>query len=121
MDPDSGVYKLVPIANTYQRTIFDTDFESQEGDIIESTATEGKDIPALPDFQNEGEVIDRDFKELDDPADAGTESTEEDESQEEGSEEPGEDLEDITKELLGDDESKNDDYGYEEPKDLGDE
>lgn len=120
MDPDSGVYKLVPIANTSQRTIFDADFqqpaeESQDGEVIEGTAIEGKDIPALPGPQNEGEVVDGDFKELNNPADADTESTED------GNEEPGEGLEDITEELLGDDESKNDDYGYEEPKDPGDE
>lgn len=124
MDPDSGVYKLVPIANTSQRSIFDSDFqqaegESQEGEDIEGNAIEGRNIQALPGPQNEGEIIDADFRELDDPADTDTESAEESGGQEESSGEPGEGLEDITEELLGEDDSENDDYGYEEPREPG--
>lgn len=126
MDPDSGVYKLVPIANTSQRSIFDSDFqqaegENQEGEDIEGNAIEGRNIPVLPGPQNEREIIDGDFRELDDPADTDTGSAEESGNQEEGSGEPGEGLEDITEELLGEDDSEDDDYGYEEPREPGDE
>ncbi len=34
MDKDTGVFKLVPIANTEQRSIFDTDFQEQEEENI---------------------------------------------------------------------------------------
>lgn len=121
MDPDSGVYKLVPIANTSQRSIFDSDFqqaegESQEGEVIEGNAIEGRNIPALPGPQSEGEIIDGDFRELDDSTDTDAESMEESGGQEESSGEPGEGLEDITEELLGGEESEKDDYDYEEPE-----
>ncbi len=75
MDEDTGIFKLVPIANTAQRSIFDSDFQQQDKD----GETESNSEP-----------------------------------------EPGEGLEDITDEFLGEEESENgedDGYGYEEPED----
>ena len=113
MDEDTGIFKLVPIANTSQRSIFDADFQQEEEDVegedgssINSNLIEGKEIPRLPGPDGKGEVIDGEFREVDIP---------EIEPGEDGSEGP-EDLEDITDELLGDDESE-DGYGYEEPED----
>lgn len=102
MDEDTGVFKLVPIANTAQRSIFDADFQQEKED--ESFAVDDENIPRLPGHIREAEVIDGEFSEV--------ESTEID---------PGEDiseeeLEDITDELLGMEEPE-DGYGYEEPKD----
>lgn len=102
-DKETGIYVMVPIANTQQRSIFDSDFQKnendeQEGDIIDGTAIEGKDIPALPGPQNEGDVIDGDFREVEEQCE-----------QETG--EPGAGLEDITDELLGED-NADDGYSY---------
>ncbi len=102
MDEDTGVFKLVPIANTAQRSIFDADFQQEKED--ESFAVDDENIPRLPGHIREAEVIDGEFSEV--------ESTEID---------PGEDiseeeLEDITDELLGMEEPE-DGYGYEEPED----
>lgn len=102
MDGDTGVFKLVPIANTAQRSIFDADFQQEKED--ESFAVDDENIPRLPGHIREAEVIDGEFSEV--------ESTEID---------PGEDiseeeLEDITDELLGMEEPE-DGYGYEEPED----
>ncbi len=118
MDEDSGVFKLVPIANTSQRSIFDSDFQNDEEDIEdteskdgESTSQkriEGKSIPMLPGPDNSAEVIDGEFREVD--------STEEEETEIN----PEEELEDITDELVGEEEDENggdDGYSYEEPDD----
>lgn len=107
-DKETGIYVMVPIANTQQRSIFDSDFQKnendeQEGDIIDGTAIEGKDIPALPGPKNEGDVIDGDFREVEEQC-----------KQETG--EPGAGLEDITDELLGED-NADDGYSYDEPDD----
>lgn len=114
MDEDTGVFKLVPIANTSQRSIFDSDFQQngneQEGEDeepAEPNAVEGGNIPMLPGPDNENEVIDGEFKEADATWDGPAEKT---------AEEPGEELEDITDELLGPEEP-DDGYGYEEPED----
>lgn len=125
MDEETGVFKLVPIANTEQRSIFDSDFQQQnseqksgDDDSASSNAIEGRAILGLPGPNNEGEVIDGDFKEVDAEDVAETESTSEQEQQ------SGEDLEDITDELLGGEESENgedDGYGYEEPEDGSEE
>lgn len=122
MDEDTGVFKLVPIANTAQRSIFDSDFQQQDSreknwddDSAGSNAIEGRTILGLPGPGDGGEVIDGDFKEVDA---AETESTSEQET------EPEEDLEDITDELLGGEEPGNgedDDYSYEEPDDGSEE
>lgn len=112
MDEDTGVFKLVPIANTSQRSIFDSDFQ-QQGDEQEregekpadSNAIDGKNVPMLPGPDTE--VIDGEFREADAAGDGPAEKT---------AEEQGEELEDITDELLGPEEP-DDGYGYEEPED----
>lgn len=94
-----GVYELRPIANTQQRSIFDSDFkpnyetkEDDEENIIDGGSyIEGSVRPLLPG--------------------PGEEDGENDPESEEPAGEPGEDLEDITDELLGDD-----DYKYDEPE-----
>lgn len=119
MDEDTGIFKLVPIANTSQRSIFDADFQQQDEDTEReeresagSNAIEGRNIPMLPGPNNEGEVIDGEFREVDAAED------EAEESEPEGEPEPGEGLEDITDELLGGEEPGEDDgYNYEEPED----
>lgn len=118
MDEDTGIFKLVPIANTAQRSIFDSDFQQQdkagesEGEEpAGSDAVEGKGVPLLPGPDNSEEVIDGQYREVE---------AEEPES----NPEPGEGLEDITDELLGEEEPENgedDGYSYEEPEDGSEE
>lgn len=107
-DKETGIYVMVPIANTQQRSIFDADFqkkdEGEENGIIDGTAIEGGDIPALPGPQKESDAIDGEYREVD-------------EQKEEASGEPGEGLEDITDELLGEDNEGDDGYKYDEPED----
>lgn len=121
MDADTGIFKLVPIANTSQRSIFDADFQQDKGGKSESeesagsNAIEGKGIPLLPGPDDSGEVIEGEYREVD--AEAG-------ESESNLESEPGEGLEDITDELLGEEESENgedDGYSYEEPEDDSEE
>lgn len=119
MDEDTGVFKLVPIANTAQRSIFDSDFQQQnseqesgDDDSSGSNAIEGKAILGLPGPNDEGEVIEGEFREVD-----ATETNPEDNA--EG--EPEEELDDITDELLGAEGSEDDGYGYEEPEDGSEE
>lgn len=116
MDEDTGVFKLVPIANTTQRSIFDSDFQQQdnkqenEGDNpAGSNIIEGRTVLGLPG--PDSEVIDGEFKEVDSSeTDPGEDVTGE----------PEENLDDITDELLGLDDSE-DGYGYEEPEDDSEE
>lgn len=117
MDADTGIFKLVPIANTSQRSIFDADFQQDKGGESESeesagsNAIEGKGVPLLPGPDDSGEVVEGEYREVD--AEAG-------ESESNLESEPGEGLEDITDELLGEEESENgedDGYSYEEPED----
>lgn len=107
-DKETGIYVMVPIANTQQRSIFDADFqkkdEGEENGIIDGTAIEGGDIPALSGPQKESDAIDGEYREVD-------------EQKEEASGEPGEGLEDITDELLGEDNEGDDGYKYDEPED----
>lgn len=119
MDEETGVFKLVPIANTAQRSIFDSDFQQQNSEqesgndnSAGSNAIEGKAILRLPGPNDEGEVIDGEFREVD-----ATETNPE----ENADEEPEEELDDITDELLGDEGSEDDGYGYEEPEDGSEE
>ena len=119
MDEDTGVFKLVPIANTAQRSIFDLDFQQQNSEqesgndnSAGSNAIEGKAILGLPGPNDEGEVIDGEFREVD-----ATETNPEENA--EG--EPEEELDDITDELLGAEGSEDDGYGYEEPEDGSEE
>ena len=111
MDEEIGLYKLRPIANTTQRSIFDSDFQEMSGDGQEDggddKAADEKNGPLMltgpvdeleSDASNleDGEVIDGEFREV----------------------EPGAGLDDITDELLGEDDSEEDDgYSYEEPED----
>ncbi len=118
MDEETGVFKLVPIANTAQRSIFDSDFqqknseqENGDDDSAGSNAIEGRTILGLPGPNDEGEVIDGDFREVD--------ATETDPGEDVASE-TKEELDDITDELLGSDDSE-DGYGYEEPTDDSEE
>lgn len=121
MDEDTGIFKLVPIANTSQRSIFDADFQQQDKDRESeseetacSNAIEGRSIPMLPGSDNSGEVIDVECREVDAAGIEGSESNPEQET------EPGEGLEDITDELLSDEDAENredDGYSYEEPED----
>lgn len=111
-DKETGIYVMVPIANTQQRSIFDADFQKKDdgeenGDIIDGTAIEGGNLPALPGPQQEDKAIDGEFKEV------------EERKEEEGGE-PGAGLEDITEELLGGD-NVDDDYGYDDPEDDSEE
>ncbi len=120
MDEDTGIFKLVPIANTSQRSIFDSDFQQQDKDTESgseesagSNAIEGRNVQMLPG-PDDGKVIDGEFREVDAKETEKTESNPGEET------ELGESLEDITDELLGGDEQENgedDGYGYEEPKD----
>lgn len=122
MDADTGIFKLVPIANTQQRSIFDADFQQQDKagesggeESAGSNAIEGKVVPLLLGPDNSGEVIDGEYREVD--AEAG-------ESESNPEPDPGEGLEDITDELLGGEEPENgedDGYGYEEPEDDSEE
>ena len=112
MDDETGVFKLVPIANTAQRSIFDSDFQQQEGEqrgeddtVADSNAAKSENIPRLPGPEGNGEIIDGDFKEIEFGEDSA-----------EGAEE---ELDDITDELLGPEET--DEYGYEEPEDNSEE
>lgn len=123
MDEETGVFKLVPICNTEQRSIFDSDFqqngenetsnsgkEDDDSNIIEGTYT-----PLLPGPETENE----DQGEEDAVAEEGTAEGTEPKRDSESMEELGEGLPDLTDELLGDDESHKDDYGYEKPEDDG--
>lgn len=121
MDGDTGIFKLVPIANTSQRSIFDADFqrqgkdgESESEEPAGSNAIEDRDIPMLPGPDGSREVIDGEFREVGSTEAEGTESNPEEEA------ELGEGLEDITDELLGGEGQENgedDGYSYEEPED----
>lgn len=125
MDEDTGIFKLVPIANTSQRSIFDADFqqpdkdrESESEESAGSNAIEGKGVPLLPGPDNSREAIDGEYREVD------AARAEETEGNPEWEMESGEDLEDITDELLGDEEPENgedDGYDYEEPEDGSEE
>ena len=94
MNEETGAYELRPIANTSQRSIFDSDFNQNENqqhgdseDIIEGNYIEGTEHRMLP---------------------GPSENSEEDE--------PGKDLDDITDELLGE-EDKEDNWKYDDPED----
>lgn len=89
MDEDTGVFKLVPIANTAQRSIFDADFsrvDNDEYDNVDSSQNliEGTYRPLLSGSSDEDEF---------------------------------EELEDIQDEPVENDESEDDGYGYDEPED----
>lgn len=115
-DEDTGEYVMKPIANTEQRSIFDSDFGAEED--VASQEEDGKEenggIRALPGpVKSSDDVIDAEFKEVtEDSDDTSSDSGESGDDQEN----PEEELEDVTDELLGDDEDDDDDYSYEEPE-----
>ena len=108
IDEETGCYVLQPIANTQQRTIFDSDFmqgQKQEGegseDIIDGTYINADVRPALPG-----------------PVDEEKSAEEEKTAEEQGdtpAEEPiEEEPEDITNDILGD--ANTEGYDYEDPE-----
>ena len=118
MDEDTGVFKLVPIANTAQRSIFDSDFQQQNSvqesgnnDSADSNEAEGSVILGLPGSNGEGEIIDGESREVD--------AAETDPGEDEAGESEKE-LDDITDELLGLDDSE-DGRNYEEQEDGSEE
>lgn len=94
-DEDTGEYVIQPIANTQQRSIFDSDFGLDEhggDDEKDSGDNEMKYIPGPTG--GTGDVIDVEIEEEDIPE---------------------EEYEDVTDELIGDDDEEGEDYGYEDP------
>lgn len=116
-DEDTGEYVMKPIANTEQRSIFDSDFGKEENPAgkEEEKKEENSGTRALPGpVKSPDDVIDAEFREVsEDSADVSSDSGESGD----GQENPDEELEDVTDELLGDDDnSDDDDYSYEEPE-----
>ena len=122
MDEETGCYVLQPIANTQQRTIFDSDFmqdQKQEGegneDIIDGTYIDADVRPALPGPTDEEKPAETE--------ETDTQPAEEDTQAEENGEETGdtpdeepneEEPEDITDDIMGD--ADTEDYDYEDPE-----
>ena len=103
-DEDSGEYVLQPVANTAQKSIFDSDYEEDPKPEDEQEKEEPKGIPQLPgptEAEDE-DVIDVEYTETDT-----------------GQETDAEPEEDITDEILGDAENPDDmdGYDYEDPED----
>lgn len=103
-DEDSGEYVLQPVANTAQKSIFDSDYEEDLKPEEEQEKEEPKGIPQLPgptEAEDE-DVIDVEYTET-----------------ETGQETDAEPEEDITDEILGDAEDPDDmdGYDYEDPED----
>lgn len=103
-DEDSGEYVLQPVANTAQKSIFDSDYEEDLKPEEEQEKEEPKGIPQLPgptEAEDE-DVIDVEYTET-----------------ETGQETDAEPEEDITDEILGDAEDPDDmdGYDYENPED----
>lgn len=121
MDEETGVYKLRPIANTSQRSIFDSDFQQNgedespdgEGEDDGSNIIEGTFRPLLPGPETEDEG------QGEEDAEMGGDGTEESAEDSGSAGELGEGLQDLTDELLGDeDDSEGEDgYDYQEPED----
>lgn len=121
MDEETGVYKLRPIANTSQRSIFDSDFQQNcegespdgEGEDDGSNIIEGTFRPLLLGSEMEDEGQSGEDTET---GEGGAEESSEDSG---GDGELGEGLQDLTDELLGDeDDSEGEDgYDYQEPED----
>lgn len=108
-DEESGEYVMQPVANTEQRTIFDKDFQDNMNSPEQEEEDKPAGIPQLPGPE-EDNVIDGDYKEVEDyagPEDADRED---------------EEIEDITDEIMKDmesgleDEEDTDDYDYDDPE-----
>ena len=103
-DEDSGEYVLQPVANTAQKSIFDSDYEEDLKPEDEQEKEEPKGISQLPgptEAEDE-DIIDVEYTET-----------------ETGQETDAEPEEDITDEILGDAEDPDDmdGYDYEDPED----
>lgn len=117
-DKTTGVYEMRPIANTTQRSIFDSDFEMQQPDEKCVNDADGENNPKGVDgsipFSLPGPVVeDGEYREVAEPIEETTDQ--EEETTADG--EP-EGLEDITEQLMGDEEDNEapDDYDYDEPE-----
>lgn len=108
-DEDSGEYVMQPVANTEQRTIFDKDFQDNMNSPEQAEEDKPAGIPQLPGPE-EDNVIDGDYKEVEDSA--GSEDADQED----------EEIEDITDEIMKDmesgleDEEDTDDYDYDDPE-----
>lgn len=108
-DEESGEYVMQPVANTEQRTIFDKDFQDNMNSPEQEEEEKPAGIPQLPGPE-EDNVIDGDYKEVED-SDCPEDADQEDEE-----------IEDITDEIMKDmesgleDEEDTDDYDYDDPE-----
>ena len=108
-DEESGEYVMQPVANTEQRTIFDKDFQDNMNSPEQAEEDKPAGIPQLPGPE-EDNVIDGDYKEVEDSA--GSEDADQED----------EEIEDITDEIMKDmesgleDEEDTDDYDYDDPE-----
>ncbi len=108
-DEESGEYVMQPVANTEQRTIFDKDFQDNMNSPEQEEEDKPAGIPQLPGPE-EDNVIDGDYKEVEDSA--GPEDADQED----------EEIEDITDEIMKDmesgleDEEDTDDYDYDDPE-----
>lgn len=106
---ESGEYVMQPVANTEQRTIFDKDFQDNMNSPEQAEEDKPAGIPQLPGPE-EDNVIDGDYKEVEDSA--GSEDADQED----------EEIEDITDEIMKDmesgleDEEDTDDYDYDDPE-----
>lgn len=116
-DESTGIYEMRPIANTTQRSIFDSDFEMQEPDEkcvndpdfeTGTKGIQGSEPIGLPGSADEDETE----CEVEELTEQPEENTEPDNNSGEDDEEP-EEFEDITEQLMGE---GPDDYDYEEPE-----
>lgn len=108
-DEESGEYVMRPVANTEQRTIFDKDFQDNMNSPEQEEEGKSAGIPQLPGPE-EDNVIDGDYKEVEDSA--GPEDADRED----------EEIEDITDEIMKDmesgleEEEDTDDYDYDDPE-----
>lgn len=108
-DEESGEYVMQPVANTEQRTIFDKDFQDNMNSPEQEEEEKPAGIPQLPGPE-EDNVIDGDYKEVED-SDCPEDADQEDEE-----------IEDITDEIMKDmesgleDDEDTDDYDYDDPE-----
>ena len=108
-DEESGEYVMQPVANTEQRTIFDKDFQDNMNSPEQAEEDKPAGIPQLPGPE-EDNVIDGDYKEVEDSA--GSEDADQED----------EEIEDITDEIMKDmesgleEEEDTDDYDYDDPE-----
>lgn len=114
-DESTGIYEMRPIANTTQRSIFDSDFEMQEPDekcVNDPDFQDGtKGIQGTEPIGLPGPSEDDADSEVVESVETMEENTEPDADFDEDAE--PEEFEDITEQLMGE---GPDDYDYEEPE-----